>query len=305
MNEPSGFGSTPPNQNPTVRVSAVAERQWGVISWRQLRSVGLSKATISNRIARGHLHRVHPGVYAVGHRRLSTEGQLSAALLYAGPGAALSHVTAVWWWGLVDHEPIRTEVSAPGYTRSVSAVLVHHPGRVNWTQHRGLPTTTIAQTLLDFAAKARPDGLRHALAEADYRRLLDRAAVNAILARGHPGSAALRRGLRDYFPELARARRELERRFLMLCRSGRIPLPEVNVKVCGLKVDMLWRRQRLIVELDGGDAHGTPAQIGRDHRRDLRLRTAGYLVLRYIWEQIADQREHVIAEVQAELLARS
>jgi hypothetical protein len=305
MSELSGFSSTPRNQSRTVHLSALAARQWGVASALQLRALGLSKATISRWSATGRLHRVHPGVYAVGHTRLSTEGRLVAALLYAGPGAALSHATAAWWWQLIDHEPMRIEISAPRDTRSLSAALIHHPRHLNRTEHRGLSITTIAQTLLDFAVSAPPDRLRRALAESEFRRLLDRNAIETVLVRGHPGTVALRRCLESHYPDLARTRSVLEERFLSLCRSGGIPLPEVNVKISGLTVDTLWREQRVIVELDGHAGHGTPARLERDHQRDLRLRAAGYLVLRYTWQQITRQREQVIADLRATLLARS
>jgi predicted transcriptional regulator of viral defense system len=303
MPELSGFGSTPRNKSQTVQLSALAARQWGVASARQLRELGLSRATISRWTATGRLHRVHPGVYAVGHTRLSTEGRLVAALLYARPGAMLSHTTAAWWWQLIDHQPMRIQIGAPGFTRSLPGVLIHHPRHLDPVEHRGLPTTTVAQTLVDFAVSATADRLRRALAEADFRRLLDRNTIDTVLVRGRPGTAALRRCLESHYPDLARTRSVLEERFLSLCRSGGIPLPEVNVKLGGLTVDALWREQRVIVELDGHAGHGTPAQLERDHQRDLRLRTAGYLVLRYTWQQITQQREQVIADLWATLLA--
>ena len=48
-------------------------------------------------------------------------------------------------------------------------------------------------------------------------------------------------------------------------------------------VDAIWRRERLIVELDGGDGHASYGQTVRDRERDLYLRRTGYVVLRYSW----------------------
>ncbi len=79
----------------------------------------------------GRLHRLHPGVYALGHRSLSIEGELVAALLHAGPGAALSHATAAWWWRLIDHRPLEIELSAPGYAVSRPGLRVYHPRRLH------------------------------------------------------------------------------------------------------------------------------------------------------------------------------
>jgi hypothetical protein len=59
-------------------------------------------------IKRGYLNPKLPGVYAVGHGAPGIEGDLAAALLYAGPGAMLSHGTAAWWFGPIDTRPVRS-----------------------------------------------------------------------------------------------------------------------------------------------------------------------------------------------------
>jgi hypothetical protein len=119
-----------------------------------------------------------------------------------------------------------------------------------------MPLTTVARTLLDIAPAVPFDELRRALAEAEYRNLLDPEAVPALIKRGQPGSAALGLALDRHLPRLAKTRSVLEERFLGLCEAQDIPLPEVNVKVCGLMVDCLWRVRRVIVELDGKPGHG-------------------------------------------------
>jgi very-short-patch-repair endonuclease len=105
-------------------------------------------------------------------------------------------------------------------------------------------------------------------------------------------------------PELARTLSVLEERFLALCEQrGDIPIPEVNVRLCGLMVDALWRRERLIVELDGRSGHSTVAAMERDRGRELTLRSAGYSVLRYTWQQVTQQPERVAADLRAALAA--
>src|SRR4051794_12055868 len=79
-------------------VLRLAERQWGVIADWQLLESGVSGSAISRRVKSGRLHRIYPRVYAVGHRAIPVEGQLLAAVLYAGPGAALSHASAAHRW---------------------------------------------------------------------------------------------------------------------------------------------------------------------------------------------------------------
>lgn len=279
-------------------VAAIAARQWGRLHRRQLKEAGVSDATISRWVADGYLHRVLPRVYAIGHTAPGAEADLAAALLYAGPGAMLSHATAAWWWGLTDVWPSQIHISTPKNCRSPTRqIRVHARRHLPRTFHRRLPATTVPQTLVDFATQTTPRRLKRAVAEAEFRRLLDPQAIEPLLRRGQIGAAALRQALRAYHPDLANTRSELEQRFLELCEKARLPRPELNATVCGLMVDALWREQKVIVELDGHAAHGTTAQKARDHERDLILRAAGYTVLRYTWRQITREWRRVLADL--------
>lgn len=269
-----------------------------MVSRAELEDAGVSGSSISNWAAAGRLHPVHAGVYAVGHRAIGIRGRLIAALRYAGAGAMLSHVTAAWWWGLWGTEPKRIHLSVPGRRASLPDIRVHQRRRLGSIPHRGLPVTTVPQTLLDLAATARFEDLRRALAEADYRRLLEVREILGILGRGRPGSAALRRALAVHMPELARTRSDFEVLFLFLCERHGIALPEVNVKVEGELVDAVWRHARLVVELDSREAHDTPARYGGDHDKDLTLRRGGFSIQRYTWRQLTGQEALVAADVK-------
>lgn len=288
-----------------THVLQFAERQWGVVARWQLEQCGISSTTISRWAAAGRLHRIYPGVYAVGHRAICTEGRLLAAVLYAGPGAALSHASAAHWWELLPSLPSTTDVTSPRRRRSLPGVRVHHLPGFERLMHRGLPVTPVARTLLDFASVAPLDLVRKAVAQADFRRRIDLEAIDAITGVGRPGSARLKEALALHRPEYARTLSPLEDRFLDLCRRHRIPTPQVNVEVCGFKVDMLWRTEHLIVELDGVAGHDTDAQRTRDRHRDLTLRRAGHSVLRYSWHQVALQAAEVAADVRRALRERS
>lgn len=119
-----------------------------------------------------------------------------------------------------------------------------------------------------------------------------------------PGSGALRDVLAEHRPELALTRSELEERFVALCERENIPLPEVNASVCGLLVDAVWEKQKVVVELDGHAAHATPAAVERDRRREVRLRAAGYVVLRYTWQQIVREPDVVVGDLRTALTGR-
>ena len=84
--------------------AAVAERaagQWGVVSLVQLGSLGAGRGAVARAVEGGRLHRVHRGVYAVGHRALGREGRALAAVMACGEGAVLSHRSAGRWWELI------------------------------------------------------------------------------------------------------------------------------------------------------------------------------------------------------------
>src|SRR4051794_41270683 len=79
-------------------IAALAARQYGLVTRAQLRAIGLSDTAVSKRAAAGRLHRVHRGVYAVGHRVLPARGAWMAATVACGDGAVLSHTTAGALW---------------------------------------------------------------------------------------------------------------------------------------------------------------------------------------------------------------
>ena len=157
--------------------------------------------------------------------------------------------------------------------------------------------TSRGRTLVDLGSMLTAGQLRRALAEADYRGLLDPRDVERALRRGRPGSRSARVALQNHMPELAQTLSVLEDRFLDLCECARIRLPEVNARVGDMRVDALWREERIAVELDGAAAHGGWAAIKRDRQREMALRNRGFQVIRYTWEQVTNGRQEVIADL--------
>jgi Transcriptional regulator, AbiEi antitoxin/Protein of unknown function (DUF559) len=273
----------------SAKVRALADRQWGRVSWAQLMALGVDDSAISRWARSGYLHQVRPRVYAVGHIAPSVEADVTAAVLYAGPGAMLSHATALWWRGLIDGQPRPIQVSTPRRCRSLPDVRVHGRRNCRRLWHGGLPTTSVEQALLDYAAVAPLERIRHALANADYHKVLDVSALQVIAGNRRAGSTKLRKALTRHEPKLAHTRSPLERLFLPLCERVGIPLPEVNVWVAGVLVDAVWHEQKLVVELDGRDNHSSWAQIQRDRSNELILRGAGFEVVRYGTQQLEEQ----------------
>jgi hypothetical protein len=282
-----------------VRVAEVADPLWGRIHWTQLRACEIASTTIASWAAEGYLYEVYPRVYAVGHRSGPVEAELAAALLYAGPGAMLSHQTAAWWWKLTARYPQVINVSTPRRCQSQPGLRVHGRRSLDRVMRNGLTVTLVPQTLLDYASHAPLEDVRYVLAEADYQRLFDLGEVEGICGRGKPGATKLHTALEVHWPDLARTHSKLERDFLFLCEGGGLPRPQVNVTVCGLRVDCYWPEHRVAVELDGPQGHSTERQVSRDHGRDLMLRAAGIVVRRFGPRQVYLEKELVLADLRS------
>jgi hypothetical protein len=274
------------------------------VSAAQLTALSIESVVIARWVDDGYLSPVLPRVYAVGHRATSVEADLWAAVLYAGPGAMLSHATALWWHGLLDHEPYPLQVTTPRRCRSLNGIRVYGRRACDRIPHNGLPTTTIEQALLDFAAKAPIDRVRYVLANADYHKVLDIPALQVIVGKGRPGSTQLSSALARHEPKLAHTRSSLERLFVPLCERAGIPVPDFNVYVEGVLVDAVWREQKLVVELDGRDNHSSWGQIQHDRSNELRLRAGGFDVLRYGTAQVEDEPALVEADALEQLRRR-
>ena len=282
----------------------VAERQAGRVARYQLRALGLARGAIESGLRNGRLVEVLPRVYGLGHSAPSREADLWAAVLYAGPGAMLSHATAAQRHGLIDYPPQVIEVSTPRKSNPQPGVLTYGRRRLERHIHAGIAVTSIAQTILDLAATAEFKLVRKALARLDFRQQLDLATLEAICGSGRPGSKTLRRALAIHQPRLAHTNGPLEDDFFAWCERWDVPLPLVNVPLYGIPVDAYWPERGVVVELDGGANHSSRAQIRRDRANDLTLRGHGLIVLRYDWDLVHTQPKAVYDDLMATLAAR-
>lgn len=291
----------------------MAARQHGVIARRQLIELGVGTGAIKWRLAHGRLHSVSRGVYAVGHRALSREGRWVAAVLCAGPGAVLSHRSAAAHWGIRPTARVAVEVSVPAWRRPRVGLEIHQaalpPDEV--TELRGISVTTVPRTLFDLAAVlgSRRD-LRRALNEAEVLRLRDRLSLADLLAR-YPrrgGAATVRALLGEWSLGETATRSALEERFLDFVQQAGLPPPELNALVAvdkrRVEADFVWRRERLVVELDGHAAHGTRRSFENDRERDRLLQAAGWAVVRITWRQLHEAGAAVARDLTA-LLCRA
>ncbi len=194
-----------------VRVARLAGRQYGRITSAQLHHIGVTDTTIANWTHAGYLHRRLRGVHAVGSSAQTTESDLFEAVLYAGPGAMLSHTTAAWCLGLIDRPTAAIHVSTPRRRTSLRGILVHkRRSALQRATYDLLPTTTVAQTMLDLAAMGELTLVRRGLARLDYQHRFDPQTLLTLCGGGRRGSEMLRWAIANYDPRFAYTRSPLE-----------------------------------------------------------------------------------------------
>jgi len=285
-----------------ARIDDVAAGQHGVITHAQLAACGLTRGAISKRVRAGRLHRVHRGVYVVGHRSTSRETHWMAAVRAGGKGAVLSHLAAAALWGLLKPDDGPIDVTVPSHNGRMrrdgirihrcaslaGAALVLHPDR------EPIPATTLREGIPVTAPWRTIDDLRRAAGGPE-------GTVNDKLCRRAVREAELRRYALSPQTPRDRTRSDVERDFLALFRRHGLPAPEVNVRVGRWTVDFLWRDAGLVVEVDTWGTHGGSVAFEDDRQRDLGLRRLGLAVHRYTDELLETTPELVVAELRGRL----
>ncbi|HEX4668824.1 MAG TPA: type IV toxin-antitoxin system AbiEi family antitoxin domain-containing protein [Solirubrobacterales bacterium] len=289
-------------------MAELAEQQYGVVSIRQLeRRLGYSRKAVQRDVASGHLHPLHRGVYAVGHRLVPAHGRCLAAVLACGPKALLSHRSAAWLWGIWRYGPTPLHVTSPVPRKQRPPIRLHH-SRILAEEDRaleeGIPVTSLPRTLLDCATEGHLSHLQRMLERSEELRLFDLEPVENLLDRSghHAGRGRLRRAIALYAP-IPFTRSGFERRFFEAVLRAGMPRPATNFVEAGFELDVYWPEHHFAVELDTYATHGTNAAFERDHLRDEDLMLAGIEMVR-----VTDVRFHrepkAVLERVATLLRR-
>ena len=74
-----------------------------------------------------------------------------------------------------------------------------------------------------------------------------------------------------------------------------------NAPVLEYLVDILFRAEKLVVELDGWEVHGTRFAFEADRRRRNHIEAAGYRVLNFTARQVRDDPQWVIQTIRRAL----
>lgn len=293
-------------------IARLAGRQRGVVTVRQLHAAGFDRAAIKRRRRAGRLHRLHRGVYLLGHAAAPEGAAEVAALLACGPGSVISHGSAARLWrlpGFRDPRPL-VEVTVTGRDPKRRAGMRIHGSRTldpRDVRHvDGIRSTAPGRTLLDLAAVLSLGELELAFLDARARGLLRDRDLTQILERnaGRRGAKPFRR-LVELDRESGLTRSQAERKLLALVRAAALPTPKANARIGRSEVDFLWPEQKVIVEVDGYAFHAGGRAFERHRERDAALVARGYVVLRVTWRQLVARRDAVIARLAAALSIRS
>ena len=299
-----------------ARLAKLASHQEGVVALWQVCAAGLSARAAQNRAEAHRLHRLFPGVYAVGHRKISPDGWRIAAVLACGEGAVLSRFSAAKTWGILNEDGRRFDVVAPGRSggriadqKLIDLRRTRRLSEEDVTVLRGIPITTVGRTLVDLSGYAGPRLVQRAVHEAEVMGLLNVETVLATIERhpGRRGTRTLQAALGVSAPDPTNGR--FATRFFSLCSAYGLPAPKLGVHVDGgdrlYEVDALFEAERVIVELDGRQVHGTARNFQTDRRRDSVLAARDYQTLRYTWHRLCAEPAAIAGELRRILALRS
>ncbi len=256
------------------------------------------------------LHRIHRGVYAVGHPGISRRGRFRAAVLAGKRGTALARFSAAADWGFVDWTEREPEIIVTrGGARRIPGVKVYRSSTLvpRDVRHRdGIPMTSPARTLLDLATVLPAKALRRAARQAQAMRVVTLREILEICDRleGHRGAGKLRKVVADGPAPTASP---LEDIVLDLLDGAGIARPLINRPLrCGGRTivpDFLWPDRRLAIEADSVTWHEHSLVRENDADKQAILEADGYRVIRVTKAQAERRPKQTLERIRAALQA--
>lgn len=300
-----------------AHLTTFAAAHHGVFRTSDAVGVGIGPELLRSLVGRGWCERPWRSIYCLRGAPDTPNRRLMVAVWFGGADAAGSHRAAARVWrspGFGGSPPEVTVLRGRSQRRSYG--LVHGslllPAR-HVTVVDGIPVTSPARTIFDLAGVLPLGRTARVLDDALASRLCtiqDVQQVFFVLAgRGRRGTRAMRTLLEErgegYVPpssELERVARET------FARHG-IAAPRFEVDLgdddwIG-RVDCVWDREKVIVELDGRRHHDARLDRERDRMRDNRLMAAGYRVIRVTWEDLVHRPLEVVRWVRDALAVGS
>lgn len=292
------------------RIAELAASQLGLVSVGQAESLGVSRSRLQRATRIGQLRRMHTDVYCFAAVPPSWPQRIRAASMQV-PGSTVSHEAALGFAG-IDRLPQVVAISVGPMQRSrLADVRVHRVsdlGDSHITTVNGVRTTTVARAVVDVSSVFRHARLERLIDEVTiHRRLTSPAAISRVLLevnrRGRRDIGVLIALLDERRPSGPVDRSKLERRFDRLLAGSALPEPVKEMPLPGEGTplglaDRGWPDARLIVEIDGRTWHSRERAMRTDRERDRQAAQMGWLVVRYLDEEIDQEPESVLADLE-------
>lgn len=289
-------------------VPPVATRQERVFTSAQAQLAGLSRTQVAHRLRTGAWRRLVGAGLMCAAEPVTPRAMAAAACLTWPDGVVLGAAAAAVHGAPVGE--LRT-VDVWRGERGARPARGLVPRRVplpdDEVMHQGVVrVASWRRAILDTLAWSSLDDARRLLAWSVTRRRLTRADLERRLSEepGRHGNAQLRRLLDETADGALSVAEQL---LVELLRRARIVGWELNVAItdaAGLigVVDVLFRRARLIIEVDGWHAHR--GRFHEDRERDARLAALGYQVVRLTWRDLTTAPDRTISTIRQVLAHR-
>lgn len=271
----------------------------GVITLAQARRAGLSRQSVNQRVQSGKWRQCSRGVYFADDRPFTDAARVRAAVWSFGEQAVASGLAAAWWHGLTRFAPLDVEVTMPrtgsGRKRDGARLRRRDLSPADVVESRGLRVTALPLTAIEAAVRGRRNrevmdrALQH---DASLRDLWNAQLRN----KGRYGSPAARILLQAAADG---EHSEAERLLTKLMRAAQITGWRTNVRVGGYVVDVLFRRARVVIEVDGWAFHSDAQVFQNDRERQNALALQGWQVLRFTWLDLVEYPDRVVATIRA------
>ena len=286
-----------------MSLDRLLQHQGGVITLRQAVGLGIAKQTVHRRAREGLWTRLRPSVYLVGGHRLTDEGRVRAAWLWAGDDAAVSGPAAAYWHGLLERAPTDVELTVPHCRKpraqpglTVRRRDLHH---VDLVDTRGVRVTAVPLTVLETAV-ALPRGSVF-LDRALQRHVRFPTAYRAFCRNmGRTGSSAAGRLL---IAAADRADSAAERLLVRIMRDAGVTGWVLGHPFGPWRIDIAFPREKVAVEVDGWAWHVDAERFTNDRRKQNALVRAGWDPLRFTWHDLDGRPREVVGEIRATLAA--
>jgi hypothetical protein len=302
------------NKSALAAAIAIAERQYGLITWKQARAVGITPGVLRRLVAEGHWVRVAEGLYRLGGVKECWRGRLRGISLRAGEGSAISHRSAAAVWGLEGFEPPWTvDLTVPRNRQPrLENVRVHRRNLARTAVRDGIPVTPIPETILDLCAVSQDSTIPlRALDDVRRRRLVSSFELKRCLSehsgRGQAGSAVYRELLERRLGRTPSGTVFAQEVMDLLVAAG-LPEPEAEVPVTiggrRYRIDLAYRRPKIAIECLGKIGHLNEKAFEEDPVRSNDFALDGWLQLLVTYRRTEQSPESIVAEVEAALACR-